>query len=214
LLGMSMSDLEALTQGKSQAGLFLRDPREVTEKLRSMLLTYFSLSDRIKEDALIKNEMEVTIRQYTSRMKEVMDLLTASYFDDSLDSKRIKELLYTLDGSDTPWTMARGTDWYRRATEIAKRKGFFHMEIEFPLLVNNHFDLVAVQPNLTYLWEEQVPEGDAVKAFVKRAMAFLKPEGTVVVAGRFSPGLLADLKKSRRFGIDAREGAILVKKRL
>jgi hypothetical protein len=214
LLGMSMSDLEALAQGKSQAGLFLRHPREVTEKLRMILLTYFSLSDRIKEDAAIKNEMEVTIRQYTSRMKEVMDLLTATYFDDSLDRKKIKELLYALDGSETPWTMARGTDWYRRAAEVAKRKGFFHMEIEFPLLVNNLFDLIAVQPNLTYLWEEQVPEGDAVKAFIKRAVAFLKPEGALVLAGRFSASLLADLKKSRRFGIDAREGAIVVKKRL
>jgi hypothetical protein len=213
LLGMSVNDLEALAEGKSQTGLFSRHPREVTKELKNMLHLYFSLSDRIKEDAAVKSEMESTIRLWTVRMKEIMDLVTASYFDGSLETNKIKELLYSMDGSEGLWTVARGTEWFRRAADTAKKKGFFHMEIEFPFLLNGRFDLIVAQPSLIYLWEEPVPAGEAVKAYIKRAMAFLKPEGKVLLAAHLSDDLVVDLKRSKRFVIEVREGAVLVRKR-
>jgi hypothetical protein len=213
LLGMSVKDLNLLADGKSQTGLFSKHPREVTTELKEMLHLYFSLSDRIKEDAAMKGEMETTIHLWTYRMKEIMDLLTASYFDDSLESKKIKELLYYMDGDEALWEKARAAEWFRGAMDLAQRKSFFHMEIEFPFLLNERFDMIFVQPNLTFFWEEQVPEAEAVKAYVKRAMAFLTPLGSLLLAGRYSDELLSDLKKSRRYTVEPQEGAVLVRRR-
>ena len=83
LLGMSIKELYGLADSKNQTGLFSKHPREVMTELRDMSRLYFSLSDRIKEDAAVKAELEETLRTYRRRMKEVMDLLTASYFEAS-----------------------------------------------------------------------------------------------------------------------------------
>jgi hypothetical protein len=213
LLGMSINDLEALSDTKSQTGLFSKHPREVMSDLRDMLRRYFALSDRIKEDVATKSEMRATILLWTMRIKEIMDLLTASYFDSSIESKKVREMLYIMDGDEASWEALRNTEWFLKAMNIAQRKAFFHMEIEFPFLMNGRFDMIVIQPHLSFLWEEKVPEVESVKAYIKRAMGFLTPTGKVMLLGQHSDEVISDLKKSRRYGSDIKEGVIVVRRR-
>jgi hypothetical protein len=213
LLGMSINDLEALSDTKSQTGLFSKHPREVMADLRDMLRQYFALSDRIKEDVAAKVEMRATILLWTLRVKEIMDLLTASYFDSTIETKKIREMLYMMDGDETSWEALRRSEWFHKAMNIAQRKAFFHMEIEFPFLMNGRFDMIVVQPHLSFLWEEIMPEGEAVKAYIKRAMGFLTPTGKVLLLGQHSDEVLSDLKKSRRYSSDIRQGLVVIRRR-
>jgi hypothetical protein len=213
LLGMSVTDLESLYDSKSQTGLFSRHPREVMSDLRDMLRKYFALSDRIKEDVVMKAEMRVTILRWTLRIKEIMDLLTAAFFDPAIEGNKIKEMLYLLDGDEPSWEALRKTEWFHRAMTIAQRKAFFHMEIEFPFLMNGRFDMIVVQPHLTFLWEESIPEAEATKAFIKRAMGFLASTGRVLLLGQQQDDILSDLKRSRRYSIEVKEGVVIVRRR-
>jgi hypothetical protein len=210
---MSFNDLESLSDTKSQTGLFSKHPREVIADLREMLRRYFALSDRIKEDVALKTEMRATIILWTSRIREIMDLLTASYFDATLETKKIKEMLYLLDGDELSWEVMRKTEWFHRAMNIAQRKAFFHLEIEFPFLMNGRFDVVVVQPNLSFLWEQEIPEAEAMKAYIKRAMGFLTPTGKVLLLGHHADEVLTDIKKSRRYAIEVKEEVIIVRRR-
>lgn len=213
LLGMSMTEVQSLADGKDQSGLFLRPPREIITELRDMSHLYFSLCDRIKEDAVTKAELEASLRIYRRRMKDIMDLMTASYFSAVAESKRIKELLNNLDADEAVWESARRTEWFSKAMDIAADQAFFHMEIEFPFLLNERFDLIVVQPTLQYLWEERLPMDEAAKAYIKRAMTFLKEEGRIVLIGRFGNEFVGALKKSKRYAIEVRGGAITVGRR-
>jgi hypothetical protein len=213
LLGMSINDLEALIDTKSQTGLFSKHPREVMADLRDMLRQYFALSDRIKEDVATKGEMRATILLWTLRIKEIMDLLTASYFDPTIETKKIRQMLYIMDGDEAPWEALRSTEWFHKAMHIAQRKAFFHMEIEFPFLMNGRFNTIVVQPHLSFLWEEKMPEEEAVKAYIKRAMGFLTPTGKVLLLGQYSDEVLSDLKKSRRYVSDVKQGVVVVRRR-
>ena len=213
LLGMSINELYGLTEGKNQTGLFSRHPQEIMTELRDMSRLYFSLSDRIKEDAAVKVELEGTLRSHRQRLKEVMDLLTASYFEASLENKRTRELLHNMDADEALWESARGTAWFREAKEIAAKNRFFHMEIEFPFLLNERFDLIIVQPAMHYLWEEKLPVEEATKAYIKRAMTFLGEKGRILLVGGCSEETVADLKKSKRYGVEAKDGVVTVRRR-
>jgi hypothetical protein len=213
LLGMSTKEVQGLADSKDQAGLFLRNPREVMTEIRDMSRLYFSLCDRIKEDAATKAELDYSLRIYRRRMKEIMDLLTASYFSASVDNRRIKELVNNLDADEAIWESTRRTGWFSEAKEIAASNCFFHMEIEFPFLLNERFDLIFVQPGMRYLWEEQLPIVEAAKAYIKRAMAFLKEDGRIVLVGRFGDEVVGDLKKSKRYAIEAKGGLVTVGRR-
>ena len=79
LLGLSLAELHSFSDNKNQRGLFSRHPHEVLSELKEMCRVYFSLSDRIKEDALVKAELEKQLLVYRRRVKEAMDLVTASY---------------------------------------------------------------------------------------------------------------------------------------
>jgi hypothetical protein len=213
LLGMSIKELYGLADDKSQTGLFSRNPREVMTELTDMSRLYFSLSDRIKEDAVVKAELEGSLRVHRQRVKEVMDLHTASYFDASLESRKIKELLYNMDADEALWESARSAVWFLKAKEIALRNCFFHMEIEFPFLLNDRFDLIFVQPAMYYLWEERLPVVEASKAYIKRAMAFLAEKGRILVVGGYQEEVVSDLKKSKRYGVEAKDGVVTVRRR-
>jgi hypothetical protein len=213
LLGMSLAEVSGLVDGKDQAGLFSKHPHEVVSELRDMTRLYFSLSDRIREDAAVKGQIEASLRVYRQRMREVMDLLTASYFDGHLESKKIRELLYYMDADESVWEATRRMTWFREAAVIASKRHFFHMEMEFPFLLNDRFDLVVVQPTLNYVWEERLPTVEAAKAHIKRAMTYLKQTGKIVLVIGSHDELLAELKKSKRYGVEAKEGVATVRRR-
>jgi SAM-dependent methyltransferase len=213
LLGMSMSELCSLVKENNHQGILTRDPRETVSDLKEMYGRYFSLSDRIKEDAAEKNELGSTLRVYRQRLRETMNVMTASYFDNSLENNEIRELLYFIEGDEDVWKTARSRDWFISAGEIARRKNFFHMEIEFPFLLNEQFDLIVIQPALRYAWEDEVPAAEVAKAYIKRAMTYLKQTGRAVLVGGNPDELTAEFKKSRRYAVEAREGVVTVRRR-
>jgi hypothetical protein len=213
LLGMSMAELYAFAGDVGQAAPFSKHPHEVISELRDMYRLYFSLSDRIKEDAAVKGEIAATLHVCRQRVKDVMDLLTASYFDSIVEEGKIAELLSHLDADEEIWEAAKGTGWFRAARDLAERKHFFHMEIEFPFLLNDKFDLIVVQPELTYLWEEKVPPGEAAKAYVKRAMTYLSETGRIILVGSDPEELVPELKKSKRYAVETKSDAVIVTRR-
>jgi hypothetical protein len=213
LLGLSTAELHAFSDSKNQTNLSSRHPREVLSELKEMCRVYFSLSDRIKEDAATKSELEHVLLVYRRRVREAMDLVTASYLDKTLENKKIKELLYYMDADEAVWEAARDLSWFREAMKIAENHDFFHMEVEFPFLLNDRFDLIFVQPALNYVWEEQIPVQEATKAYVKRAMAFLAETGIIVLAGGDPKELVPDLKRSKRYAVEAKEGFITIRRR-
>jgi hypothetical protein len=87
------------------------------------------------------------------------------------------------------------------------------MEIEFPFLLNDKFDLIVVQPELTYLWEEKVPPGEAAKAYVKRAMTYLSETGRIILVGSDPEELVPELKKSKRYAVETKSDAVIVTRR-
>src|SRR5208337_787693 len=103
--------------------------------------------------------------------------------------------------------------WYVSAREMARKKHFFHMEIEFPFLLNDGFDVVFIQPALNYLWDELLPAGEITKAYIKRAMAYLNQTGMIVLMGAGLDELVPDLRKSKRYAVEARGRFIMVRRR-
>ena len=183
------------------------------QEFRDLYRMYFSLSDKIKEDIEMKRELQVKLDRYTERLRDILDLLTALYFTKKAEEKKIKELLYALDGDEPGWQSMRESGWFASSKELARRQGFFHMEMEFPLLLNDAFDLIIIQPWLTYIWEERVPVLEVAKAYIKRAAAYLKPEGRIVLISGAGTGKLAEeLVKSKRYHVIPKETYILLKK--
>ncbi len=213
LLGLSLAEIYAFAGDESPAAPFSKHPHEVISELKDMYRLYFSLSDRIKEDAAVKGEIATTLRVYRQRMKEVMDLLTASFFDSTIESERITELLSHLDADEAIWETVKGMTWFRQSRELAERKCFFHMEIEFPFLLNDRFDLIIVQPEITYVWEDKIPPAEAAKAYVKRAMAYLSQTGKIILVGGDPEELVPELNKSKRYDVEAEKGAVIIGRR-
>jgi hypothetical protein len=213
LLGLSISELHAFSDSKNQTTLFSRHPHDVLSDLRETCRLYFSLSDRIKEDAVIKNELEQELRVYRRRVKEAMNLVTASYVGKPLENKKIRELLYYMDADEAIWEATRAMTWFREAEQAAEDQSFFHMEVEFPFLLNDRFDLIFVQPALCYVWEEQFPIQEAMKAYVKRAMTYLADTGRIVLLGGNPEEFVPDLKRSKRYAVEVDKGFVTVRKR-
>ncbi len=213
LLGMSMAELHAFAGNVGRAAPFSKHPHEVISELKDMYRLYFSLSDRIKEDAAVKGEIAATLHVCRRRMKDIMDLLTASYFDSIVEEGKIADLLSHIDADEEIWEAAKGTAWFRAARELAERKHFFHMEIEFPFLLNDRFDLIVVQPELTYVWEEKMPPDEAAKAYVKRAVTYLSETGKIILVGSDPEVLAPELKKSKRYAVETKNGAVIITRR-
>jgi hypothetical protein len=213
LLGMSLADLAGLSDDKSQTDLFSRPPDATIQEFRKMYRTYFSLSERIKEDIEMKRELQLKLDRYTERLRDILDLLTAAYFTKKSDEKKIKELLYALDSDESRWQSMRGQSWFVSSKELAQKHGFFHMELEFPLLLNDKFDLIVVQPWLTYAWEEKMPLVEVSKAYVKRATAYLKPNGRIaLISDDGTSNVAEELVKSKKYQVSVRESWIVLKK--
>jgi hypothetical protein len=185
----------------------------VMERLKYMERLSSTLSSRIKEDAAVKGEIDGRLCTVLGRLGEIMDLATASYFDPTLESKNITELVYNIEGDEKLWQAARMQDWYSSAREMAAKKHFFHMEVEFPFLLNDGFDLIFARPALAYIWDELFPSEELARAYVRRAMAYLKQTGTIVLTVDDPARLVHELRQSQRYAAEARGGVVLAWKR-
>jgi hypothetical protein len=97
---------------------------------------------------------------------------------------------------------------------LATRNGFFHMELEFPILLNNAYDFIFVQPALNYSWEDELPIGEATKAFIKKGMTYLKQEGKfVVILDEYGEDMLSELQKSKKYAVEAKKSLLILTKR-
>jgi SAM-dependent methyltransferase len=213
LLGMSLGDLTGFIDEKEQADLFSKPPERMIQEFRNLYRTYFSLSDRIKEDIETKHDLQVKLNRYTERLRDILDLITAAYFTKKADEKKTGEFLYALDSEEPWWQGMRKHNWFASSKELARRHGFFHMEMEFPFLLNDAFDLIVIQPGLVYVWEEKVPVLEVTKAYIKRAATYLKPGGKIVLITGDGTGKLAEeLVKSKKYQVNPKGTCILLKK--
>jgi hypothetical protein len=213
LLGMSLADLASRGDGKEQIDLFTKPPVRMIDEFRDLHKVCLSLSDRIKEDIETKRELQIRLKRYAERLRDILDLMTAAFFTKKADDKKIGELLNALDDEESRWQKMREQDWFAAAKEMAWRHGFFHMEIEFPLLLNDAFDLIVIQPSLAYVWEEKVSVLEVTKAYIKRAAAYLKPEGKIALITGDGTGKLAEeLVKSKKYQVNPKGTCILLKK--
>jgi hypothetical protein len=214
LLGMSLHDIAGLVDTKNQVTLFSKSPQEAIAEFRSAYKNYYLLSDRIKEDAEIKRKLGLRLELARDRIRDILDVVTAGYFIKIGEGKKIKELLHNLDADEEAWETLRSNDWFIAAKQLAERNNFFHMEIEFPFLLNDKFDFIFIQPSLSYLWEDRIPLSEIGKAYVKRALAYLKEKGKIIViTGQDANELLSEIKKAKKYQIEVRTACAIIKKR-
>lgn len=213
LLGVSLNEVHGPIDEKKEAGLFSTGPADAITEFRDTYRLFSSLSDRIKEDAVLKRQLEEKLRTYQERFRDVMNIITAAYFDHALENKKTRELLYYMDGDEAMWDAARKNAWFSRCQEIAHKKLFFHMEVEFPFLLNNRFDLIVIQPAIHYLWEDTLPPNELTKAYIKRAITYLKQTGKLILVGTEPDEMVADLKRSRKYVTEVQEGAVTIRRR-
>ena len=214
LVGISLKDIANMFDVTKQMALFGKNPKELLTEFQEMYRLYFSLSRKIKEDVKIRDEIEVKVKVYGERIKDVMDAITATFFTKTVDNRKVEEMVFNLDAEESFWNTIRNKDWFLETKQIAARNGFFHMELEFPFLLHNAFDLVLVQPSLSYAWEDKIPVLEATKAFIRKGMTYLKGEGKfVVLLDGDGEGIHLELQKSKKYAVEAKKGLLVLTKR-
>lgn len=214
LIGISFADMAAYFDTNNQMGLFNKNPQDLINDFKEMHKLYFTLSDRIKEDAQVREDLERKLRRYGERIRDAMDLITSTYFNKTVDNKKIQDILSNLDSDDVTWENLTKKDWFIDAGSLARNNGFFHFDAAFPFLLNSAFDLIFIQPALQYVWEESFPLAEATKAYVKRGMPYLKQGGKmVIVLDNPEDDLTGELKRSARYETDVQDGMIVLKKK-
>jgi hypothetical protein len=214
LIGIALKDIGKLFDITKQGSLFGRNPKEAMDEFKEMYRLYSSLSKKIKEDVKVREEIETKLKVYSERIKDIMDATTATFFTRDIDDKKVEDLVFSLEADESTWDIFRKKAWFAQIKQLAVRNGFFHMELEFPMLLNNSYDFIFVQPALNYSWEDEIPVGEATKAFIKKGMAFLKQEGKfVVLLDEDGQDLLADLQKSKKYAVEAKKGLLVLTKK-
>lgn len=215
LVGISLRDIPAYFDEKGQAALFNKNFSIFLDEYRAMFKQYFSLSDRIKEDLQIRHELEVGLRLRSSRIGDVMDIITSTYFSKTADAGKIQELLANLDSNEQIWNSLVSQGWFLEAKTIAKKNSFFHLELQFPFLLIDSFDLILIQPALQYLWEDEAPITEITRAYIKRGMYYLKTNGVMVILleDSIADTILHDAGPSKRYEAEKRKGCLLLHKK-
>ena len=215
LIGMSLSDVPHYFDSKKQLGLFSKNPIDFLNAFRDTFKSYFSLSEKIKEDVQIREELDITLKRYSARIRDVMDIITSTYFSKTIDNKKINDILSNLDSDESTWNGLSSQDWFIASKGIAQRNGFFHFELEFPFLLDGTFDFIFVQPGLQHIWEDTFPLTDVIKAHIKRGMPYLKNEGSMVVIleERLEDSLMQELSQSKRYELEMKKGLMLLHKK-
>lgn len=214
LIGMSIKDLLATFDDRNQLGLFNKHPQEVVDEVTEMYRSYCSLSEKIKEDAVTRDEIKAQFNILMERIADTLDIMTSTYFHKKIENKKLQEMLMSLSGDASTWNNFRNKDWFQEAKEVAKRNAFFHMEIEFPFLLGGAFDYIFVQPSTNYLWEDEFPLSEVTKAYIKRGMQYLKDNGRfVIISNPRKKDLSQKLQSTKRYKISNRqEGLIILEK--
>lgn len=211
LIGLAIQDTSYYYDEKDQMGLFNKNPKDSIHEFKEMYKLYFSLSDKIKEDVEIKNEIEARLNIYKERLRDAMDVITASRFAKIIDNKKIRDMLFSLDSDENTWELIRKKNWFLESKEIAGKNGFFHLEIDFPFLLHNAYDYIFVQPALSYIWEDEIPVVDVTKAYIKRGITYLKREGKLIIClEHVGDALITELDKSKKYKAEFRKGYIVV----
>jgi len=214
LIGISLKDIADLFDMTKQGSLFGRNPKEVMDEIRELYRLYYSLSDKIKEDVKVRGEIEEKLVVYSERIRDIMDAITATFFTRDIDEKKIEDMVFSLEADESTWTMFRKKDWFTEIKHMARRNGFFHMELEFPMLLHNAFDYIFVQPALNYSWEDDIPIGEATKAYIKKGMAYLKNDGKfVVLLDEDGEDIFSDLQKSKKYAVEAKKNLLILTKK-
>jgi hypothetical protein len=214
LIGISFKDIGNMFDTTKQGSLFGRNPREVLDEFREMYRLYNSLSRKIKEDVKVREEIEAKLTVYSERIKDVMDAITATFFTRDIDEKKIEDMAFNLDSDESTWAAFRKKGWFMEIKDTARRNGFFHMELEFPILLNRAYDFIFVQPSLNYSWEEEIPVSEATKAFIKKGMAYLKNDGRLVVfLDNDNENIMSELQQSKRYAVEIRNGHLILTKK-
>jgi hypothetical protein len=215
LIGMSLSDIPTYFDAKNQPGLFSKNPEDLLNDFREMFKRYFSLSEKIKEDLQIRDELEIELKRYAERIRDVMDIITTTYFSKTIDGKKIQDVLSNLNSDESVWNNLRSQNWFVESKGVAKRNGFFHLEIEFPFLLNDSFDFIFVQPALQHIWEDTLPLAEVTKAYIKRGMPYVKTEGSMVIIleEHLEDALIQELAQSKRYETEIKKGLILLHKK-
>lgn len=214
LIGITLKDIGNLFDITKQGSLFGRNPKEVLDEFREMYRLYYSLSKKIKEDVIIREEIEAKLKINAERINDVMDATTATFFSRDIDDKKVEDMVFNLEAEESTWDIFRKKGWFMEAKHLAIRNGFFHMELEFPILLNNAYDFIFVQPALNYSWEEEIPIGEATKAYIKKGMTYLKQDGKfVVLLDEFGEDILPELQKSKKYEVEARKGLLILTKK-
>jgi len=215
LIGMSINDIPRYYDAKSQMGLFSKNPSDILKAFRETFRHYFSLSEKIKEDMKIREELDVILKRQTERIRDVMDIITSTYFSKAADNRKINDALSNLGSDNSAWGKLTSQDWFITSKNIAKRNGFFHFELEFPFLLSDAFDFIFVQPGLQHIWEEGFPVAEITKAYIKRGMPYLKNEGTMVIIPEHNheENLIRELSQSKKYEAEIKKGLLLLHKR-
>jgi len=214
LIGITLKDIGNQFDITKQGSLFGRNPKEIIDEFKEMYRLYFSLSKKIKEDVKIREEIEVKLKVYAERIKDVMDATTATFFTRDIDAKKVEDMVFSLEADESTWSIFRKKGWFLEMKHLATRNGFFHMELEFPILLNHAYDFIFVQPALNYSWEEELPIGEATKAFIKKGMAYLKQDGKfVVILDEGGEDILSELQKSKKYAVEAKKGLLVLTKK-
>jgi hypothetical protein len=211
LIGISIKDLPDFSDLKNQMNLFSRNPGEIIQDFRDTYRLYFTLSDKIKEDAELKKEIEIKLNIYRERIRDTLDVITSTYFSRLIENRNVQGMLFGLDSSESAWEIFRKKNWFIESKDIAKKNGFFHFEIEFPFLLQSAFDFIYVQPSFNYIWENEPPLIEITKAYIKSGMRYLKPEGKLIICDEnVEKDLLVELQKSKKYNIESKTGVIVV----
>ncbi len=215
LIGMSFSDVPHHFDSKNQLDLFSKNPLNFLNTFRNTFNHYLSLSEKIREDAQIREELDIILQHNTGRIRDAFDIITATYFGKTIDNKKINDLLFSLDSDESTWNNLSSQNWFISSKDIARKNGFFHFELEFPFLLDGAFDFIFVQPALQHVWEDAFPIGEATKAYIKRGMPYLKNEGSMVVIleERFEDVLVQELSQSKRYTLEMKKDLMLLHKK-
>jgi hypothetical protein len=215
LIGMSLSDIPRYFDTKKQLGLFGKNPVDFLNTFRDTSKRYYSLSEKIKEDLQVREELDVTLKRCTTRIRDVMDIITSTYFSKVIDNKKINDVLSNLDSDESIWNNLSSHDWFIASKGIGKRNGFFHLELGFPFLLGDAFDFIFVQPALQHIWENALPPAEVTKAYIKRGMPYLKSEGSMVIIleENLDDSLIQELSQSKRYETEMKNGLMLLHKK-
>jgi hypothetical protein len=215
LIGMSLSDVPHYFDTKNQPGLFTKNPVDFLNTFRETFRRFFSLSERIKEDVQIRGELDIILKRSSTRIRDVMDIITSTYFSKTVDARKINEVLSNLNSDESAWNHLSSQDWFIAAKGIGRRNGFFHPEIEFPFLLGGAFDFIFVQPALQHTWEDAFPLAEVTKAYIKRGMPYIKSEGSMVIIldEHLEDSLIQELSQSKRYETEIKKGLILLHKK-